>query len=260
MRDRPRDRPFSLSVSFFAAHAEDAAPEQYLPQAWSEGAYAGVTMPPPLRGAPRYPAALPASFDSRRMRGASGSAGDSTRQRDIRTTCGATTGSSPRSTRSSDACVDELRAQGAYDNTLIVFIGDNGYFQGDRGLADKWYPYEESIRVPLIVRDPAPARASRGRAIDAMALNIDLAPTVIAAAGLPVPAAMQGQDLAALYLPGRTRPAWRDEFFYEHPTITSQRPHPVVAGGGAARLEIRRMARVRNEAQFFDLRAIRVSS
>ena len=50
--------------------------------------------------------------------------------------------------------VDELKAQGVYDNTLIVFIGDNGYFHGDRGLADKWYPYEQALRVPLIVRDP----------------------------------------------------------------------------------------------------------
>ena len=117
--------------------------------------------------------------------------------------------------------VDELKAQGVYDNTLIVFIGDNGYFHADRGLADKWYPYEESIRVPLIVRDPRLPPRGRGRSLDQFALNIDIAPTIVSAAGLPVPAVMQGQDLSPLYLQSRP-PAWRDEFFYEHPTITSR--------------------------------------
>jgi arylsulfatase len=101
---------------------------------------------------------------------------------------------------------------------LIVVIGDNGYFQADRGLADKWYPYEESVRVPLIVRDPRLPAGRRGVSRDQFALNLDVAPTLIAAAGLPVPAVMQGRDLSPLYLEGR-RPAWRDEFFYEHPTV-----------------------------------------
>ena len=117
--------------------------------------------------------------------------------------------------------VDELKAQGVYDNTLIVFIGDNGYFHADRGLADKWYPYEQALRVPLIVRDPRLSARQRGTRKDQMALNIDVAPTVLSAAGMAVPEVMQGRDLAPLYL-SRTPPAWRDEFFYEHPTITSR--------------------------------------
>ena len=94
--------------------------------------------------------------------------------------------------------VDELKAQGVYENTLIAFIGDNGYFHGDRGLADKWYPYEQALRVPLIVRDPRASARARGGTRDQLALNIDMAPTMIAAAGLPVPDVMQGQ---------RSRPA-----------------------------------------------------
>ena len=117
--------------------------------------------------------------------------------------------------------VDELKAQGVYDNTLIVFIGDNGYFHADRGLADKWYPYEQALRVPLIVRDPRLPARQRGTKKDQMALNIDVAPTVLSAAGMTVPEVMQGRNLAPLYL-SRTSPAWRDEFFYEHPTITSR--------------------------------------
>jgi arylsulfatase A-like enzyme len=104
---------------------------------------------------------------------------------------------------------------------LILFVGDNGYFHGDRGLADKWYPYEQALRVPLIVRDPRLPVRERGAARDELALNIDLAPTVIAATGLRIPDVVQGHDLSPLYL-SATPPAWRDEFFYEHPTITSR--------------------------------------
>ena len=56
----------------------------------------------------------------------------------------------------------ELKKQGVLDNTLVIFTGDNGYFHAEHGLADKWYPHQESIRVPLIVRDPRMAAAKRG--------------------------------------------------------------------------------------------------
>ena len=110
-----------------------------------------------------------------------------------------------------------------------MVIGDNGYFQADRGLADKWYPYEESIRVPLVVRDPRLPPARRGLTRGQFALNLDVAPTLVAAAGLAVPAVMQGRDLSPLYLSARA-PDWRDEFFYEHPTITSRNRIPSSQG------------------------------
>jgi len=72
--------------------------------------------------------------------------------------------------------------------------------------------------VPLIVRDPRMPQRRQGQTNDAFALNVDLAPTILAAAGLDTPARMQGRDLSPLYLAGAT-PAWRTEFFYEHATI-----------------------------------------
>jgi arylsulfatase A-like enzyme len=72
--------------------------------------------------------------------------------------------------------------------------------------------------VPLIVRDPRLPAAQRGATRDEFALNVDLAPTILAAAGLEAPAGMQGLDFAPLYLATR-KPAWRDEFFYEHAII-----------------------------------------
>jgi arylsulfatase len=129
--------------------------------------------------------------------------------------------------------VAELKAQGVYEQTLIVFIGDNGYFHGDRGLADKWYPYEQALRVPLIVRDPRLPSSRRGGTRDQLALNIDVAPTILSAVGLhpdfPADKVMQGRDLSQLYT-ADVAPAWRDEFFYEHPTITSRDRIPASQG------------------------------
>jgi arylsulfatase A-like enzyme len=114
----------------------------------------------------------------------------------------------------------ELEQQGALDRTLVLFTGDNGYFHAEHGLADKWYPHQESIRVPLIVRDPRLPPGKQGMTNDDFVLNVDLAPTILAAAGISAPTNMQGRDFAPLYL-STQKPAWRTEFFYEHPIITS---------------------------------------
>jgi len=221
LRGRPKDRPFSLTVGFFAAHAEDAAPEQYLPQDWSAALYQGVTIPPPLHGDPKYLAALPPFLSNESNEGriryhwrfdtSESYQAYMTRYYRLITEVDAAIG----------RLVDELRVQNVYEHTLILVIGDNGYFQADRGLADKWYPYEESNRVPLIVRDPRLASRRRNATRGELALNLDVAPTIVAAAGLPIPKGMQGEDVSPLYLQARP-PAWRDEFFYEHPTITNK--------------------------------------
>lgn len=116
--------------------------------------------------------------------------------------------------------LDELDEQGAASNTLVVFTTDNGYFHGEHGLADKWYPHEESIRVPLIIRDPRMSPRSRGTTTDEITLNVDIAPTILAAAQIDVPESMQGADIGPLYLDD-IAPPWREEFFYEHPTLKS---------------------------------------
>lgn len=225
LKARPKDKSFSLTVGFFAPHAQDNAPEQYLPQDWSARLYDGVKIPPPLRGDAKYQAALPPFLSNEANEGRvryhwrfdtpESYQAYMTRYYRLITEVDEAVG----------RLVDELQAQGVYDNTLILFIGDNGYFQADRGLADKWYPYEESVRVPLVVRDPRLPAGKRGVTRDQFALNLDVAPTLIAAAGLPVPGAMQGQDLSPLYLDARP-PAWRNEFFYEHPTVTSKNRIP----------------------------------
>jgi arylsulfatase len=115
----------------------------------------------------------------------------------------------------------ELEKQGVLENTLVIFTTDNGYFHAEHGLADKWYPHQESIRVPLIVRDPRMAKAKRGGTSDDFTLNADLAPTILAATGIEAPERMQGRDFSPLYLAAQ-KPAWRTEFFYEHAVVKAK--------------------------------------
>ncbi len=225
LRERPRDKPFLLSVSFFAAHAEDAAKEQYLPQDWSAEYYKGITVPESPKMDDSYLEALPPFLSQASNEGR------------VRYHWRFDTPERYQEyminyyrliTELDDAVgriIAELKAQGVYENTLIMFMGDNGYFHADRGLADKWYPYEESIRVPLIIHDPRLPANQRGIRRDEMVLNIDLAPTAITAAGLTVPGRVQGKDLSPLYLSGDC-PDWREEFLHEHPTITSKNRIP----------------------------------
>jgi arylsulfatase A-like enzyme len=114
----------------------------------------------------------------------------------------------------------ELETQGILENTLVIFTTDNGYYHAEHGLADKWYPHQESIRVPLIIHDPRLPESKKGEVNDAVVLNVDLAPTILSAAGIQQPGRMQGNDLAPLYLGGGAID-WRTDFFYEHPTISN---------------------------------------
>lgn len=219
LRDRPQGRPFALVLSFFATHAEDDNPLQYLPQPESQPLYADATIPIPATAGDEYYRRLPGFLVSEKNEG---------RIRwhwrfdtpekyqafmknyyrlatEVDAACG--------------AVIDELEAQGVLDETLVIFTTDNGYLHGEHGLADKWYPFEESIRVPLIVVDPRMPARVLGTTHDAMTLNVDLAPTILGATGIAAPPRMQGRDLAPLYLQADT--SWRTEFFYEHPTITS---------------------------------------
>jgi arylsulfatase A-like enzyme len=101
------------------------------------------------------------------------------------------------------------------EQTVILFTADNGYFLGERGFADKWYLYEPSVRVPLIIYDPRASAERRGQMVDQTCLNVDLAPTLLDLAGLQTPGSCQGRSLCPL-LTGASPADWRTDFFYEH--------------------------------------------
>jgi arylsulfatase A-like enzyme len=94
---------------------------------------------------------------------------------------------------------------------VVCFSSDNGYYLGEHGLGDKRSAYEESIRIPMLVRYPR--LIAKGRTDDRIVLNVDPAPTFLDLAGASVPAAMHGRSWKPL-LEGKTEAPWRDSFFY----------------------------------------------
>ena len=106
-----------------------------------------------------------------------------------------------------------LDAHGLARNTIVIYTSDQGFFLGDHGLFDKRFMYEESIRMPFLVRWPAAVKP--GTRSDAMALNVDFAPTFLDAAGLPPNADMQGRSLLPV-LRGRMPNDWRTSMYYRY--------------------------------------------
>lgn len=90
-----------------------------------------------------------------------------------------------------------LEEEGILDRTMIIFIGDNGFFFGEHGLTEKRLAYEESIRVPFLVRYPP--LIEDGSISEVSVLNIDIAPTLLALAGIEIPETMQGRDLLPVF-------------------------------------------------------------
>jgi arylsulfatase A-like enzyme len=109
--------------------------------------------------------------------------------------------------------LDALDKAGLGRNTIVVYTSDQGFFLGDHGLFDKRFMYEESIRMPFLVRWPAAITA--GARIDAMGLNVDFAPTFLDAAGLPPSPDMQGRSLVPV-LRGQTPRDWRSSMYYRY--------------------------------------------
>ena len=100
------------------------------------------------------------------------------------------------------------------ENTVVIYLSDNGYLWGEHGLGGKWLLYEESIRVPIIVHAPGLPDTARGVKLDTLALNIDIAPTILDMAHIPIPPDMDGMSLYP-QLRGQPAPR-RKDFFVEH--------------------------------------------
>jgi len=113
------------------------------------------------------------------------------------------------------AVVDALRAAGQLDRTYLFFTSDNGFHMGEHRLPPgKNTAYDEDIRVPLLVRGPG---VPAGRTVESLALNLDLAPTFAAIAGVPVPDFVDGRSLLPL-LQAAPPSRWRQAFVVEHYT------------------------------------------
>ena len=106
-----------------------------------------------------------------------------------------------------------LDSTGLAKNTIVIYTSDQGFFLGDHGMYDKRFMYQECLRMPFLVRWPTGVKA--GAVARAMALNVDFAPTFLEAAGLPVPADMQGRSLVPV-LKGQTPAGWRTSMYYRY--------------------------------------------
>ncbi len=108
--------------------------------------------------------------------------------------------------------LDYLDATGLATNTIVIYSSDNGWFLGDLGLYDKRFMYEPGLNVPLLARGPG---IKAGITPAQFVSNLDLAPTFLDLAGLPVPDFMQGRSLAPL-LRGEAPQDWRTSIYYRY--------------------------------------------
>ena len=122
--------------------------------------------------------------------------------------------------------VASLREKGLLDSTLLLYTSDNGFLFGEHGLIDKRCMYEPSIRVPLIAHCPELIAEPGTRS--QMVLNIDHAPTMLDAAGIPIPETMQGRSFLPV-IQGNAI-AWREAFLYEYFWERSFPQTPTVLG------------------------------
>jgi len=108
--------------------------------------------------------------------------------------------------------VELLKTKGWLESTLIIFMGDNGFAFGEHGLIDKRTAYEESMRVPMLMH--CPELFAKGKTVSEVVANIDIAPTILEAAGLKAPNHMDGKSFVSL---AKGKPvAWRDFLLYEY--------------------------------------------
>lgn len=193
-----KDKPFCLYLSHKAVH------HQFLPPPDLEGIYDDVEL------------SLPAEFDpwitATRGNLLYGVLGPLPAH--YRNYCAALTALD----REIGRLLDRLDELAIADNTVVVYAGDNGYFWGEHNLVDKRWAYEESIRIPFIVRWPSRI-TDPGRRTDQMILNVDLAPTLSELAGSPISDGFEGASflpvLKAAGVPGRSD--WFYEYFPDYP-------------------------------------------
>jgi arylsulfatase A-like enzyme len=216
LRSNPADQPFCLSISFKEPHG----PWNFFDPCASDP-YAHTEIPPCATCTRKDYDAQPA-FLRKSLNGSDDWPEDAHERflKSARTCYRLITGM--------DAAVGRIMATleelGLDRNTVVIFTSDHGALRGAHGLSGKWIMYEESIRVPLIIRDPRLPMSLRGTRRHQMVLNIDFAPTLLALGGVAIPPRMQGCDLSPWLLDASLD--GRSEWFYEHTynTLAPRRP------------------------------------
>lgn len=207
-----KEEPFCLSLSFWSPHADDGSEEQYFWPESCDSLYVGVDIPIPNTADPAFfdshPEFLKTTMNRKRWHW----------RYDTPEKYQEMVKGYYRMITGVDKVVGRIREtleeQGVAENTVIILMGDNGYFIGERGYAGKWLMHEQSLRVPMLIYDPRQPNNERSKTIDEMVLNIDITPTILDLAGVAKPVSYQGESLTAFY---RESPEdWRNSIFCEH--------------------------------------------
>jgi arylsulfatase A-like enzyme len=217
-----KDAPFCLSISFSSTHAEDSDKENHYPSIDAvNGMYEDVTFPEPRLSAPEIYENQPELLKNSLNRVRYFWRWDTPEkyQKNMRAYYRLTSGVDVMVKR----ILDALEKTGMAENTVVIYTADNGYYMGDRGFAGKWSHYEESLRVPLIIFDPRLPQQYRGKVLDPMVLNLDLAPTMLDFAGVTIPERYQGRSLVP-WLKSSDGTDWREDFFAEHRAVHPKIP------------------------------------
>ncbi|WP_245557488.1 sulfatase-like hydrolase/transferase [Neolewinella persica] len=189
-KNATEDKPFCLALNFSAPHAHDRAKDQYFWQETTAPLLASTTIPAPALAAQKYFDILPQPVRDgfNRLRWTWRYDTPEKYQHSVK--------GYYRMLSGIDLEIGKLRkqlaAKGLEKNTVIILMGDNGYFLGERQLAGKWLMYDNSVRVPLIIFDP---RGKQPVNSDQLALNIDVPATILDLADVKKPDFYQGQSL-----------------------------------------------------------------
>ena len=211
INNTPTDKPFCLSLSFSAPHAHDPAPDQYFWQEKSNNRYADITIPAPPLEDEKYFNALPKEVQEgfNRVRWHWRYDTPEKYQHSMK--------GYYRMISEIDDEIGEIRKllqkKRIADNTVIIFMGDNGYFEGERQLAGKWLMYDNSLRVPMIIYDP---RVKSHHVVKDMVLNIDIPLTILDLAGVKAPEQYQGKSLIPYVEQGTDPNGKREIALFEH--------------------------------------------
>jgi alpha-L-rhamnosidase len=189
----PSQKPFCLSLSFSAPHAHDSSPDQYYWQKESNDWLKDVKIPDPQNATnadfEKLPEAVKAGFSRLRWTWRFDNPGKYQRMvkgyfrmiNEIDTEVG--------------KIRETLKKKKLDKNTIIIFCGDNGYFLGERQIADKWLMYDLSVKIPMIIYDP---RFTKAMVIKEQVTNVDIPATILSLAGVKVPRSYQGKDISKL--------------------------------------------------------------
>jgi arylsulfatase A-like enzyme len=218
--EQERDKPFCLLLNPFAPHAPFYRPRRHL------DLYNGIKIPKPstfdddLKGYPGKPRAF---VEANNKIGSTMLADDDPRTLEevVKNHYAGVVDNDDNLGR----VVELLERSGKLNDTAIILSSDHGFFLGEWRFYDKRFMHEPSIRVPFIVRYPQFVKA--GTTCDQAVLNIDIAPTILELAGVPVPASMQGRSIVSL-LKGESPDDWRKDWlyeYYEYPQWERVRPH-----------------------------------